>query len=99
MENVKGIATKNANGTSNLGTIIKKANSMGYYVCHPILSATDYGCPSRRDRYYIFGVKTCNKDDKLDQLVKDFKEPTWAIRVTQVLDSLKGVEGALSCGI
>eukprot|EP00959_Pyramimonas_sp_CCMP1952_P228641 4780373-Pyramimonas_sp.AAC.1 len=67
---------------------------MGYYVCYPILSATDYGCPSRRDRFYIFGVLTCSKKDKLNQLQKEFEEPAWATRLIQVLDSLKGVEGA-----
>ena len=95
MENVKGIATKTPQGTSNLDTIIRNSNRMGYYVCYTLLSAPDYGCPSRRDRYYICGVKTCSNGEKLDQLDDDFEEPGWATRMLRVIDSLKGVEGAL----
>ncbi len=92
-ENVKGIATKSSDGSPNLDAIVKWANSIGYIVCAHVLSAPDYGCPSRRDRYYIVGVKTSVHEQE-DQLAKGFTEPKWMIGLSRMLDSLKGVEGA-----
>ena len=88
IENVKNLAAAQPNGgPTNLETVVKRLNNMGYVVLARILSAQKYGFPQSRDRWWILGFLT--SAEGIDQSQKGFVLPPFVIEVQSILQQLE----------
>eukprot|EP00959_Pyramimonas_sp_CCMP1952_P322298 6744030-Pyramimonas_sp.AAC.1 len=56
------------------------------------MSALDFGCPARRERVYIVGVKVSK--DSVDQTQDDYQDPLWVAHFRTAIREMSGIEGA-----
>jgi site-specific DNA-cytosine methylase len=75
LENFKSLNAKNANGKTNLETLVSLGNESGYLMKAKLVQANEWGAPQNRERHYIMGacVSTC----PIDQFSESFKAPAW----------------------
>ena len=98
LECVKNLAVQPKDGgPSNLTSLISTANELGY-LCTPVtLDALQYGMPSKRDRYYVIGVRVADSDaddfEPFHQADEDFEAPAWQQEMIDVIIGLAGIEG------
>eukprot|EP00959_Pyramimonas_sp_CCMP1952_P349025 7313062-Pyramimonas_sp.AAC.1 len=92
LECTKGLNAKPSDGSkSNLETIVGLANEEGYHCVCIAMESLDFGLPSRRERYYVVGLRV--SDVPFDQYDEGYVDPAWEGEFMAVLESLKGVEG------
>ena len=84
-ERVQNLAVAGKSGAGNLEFIIKRSNSLGYYVVHLVIDSLCFGVPRHRERFYLLGVKV---HAKVDQYEKDHQALAWA---TDMLDFIRNM--------
>lgn len=72
-ENVKGLLSyKDKNSELLLPKIIKSFEECGYKISYKIIDASEFGVPQKRERLFIFGIKSRRKINFLDEFIKEY---------------------------
>lgn len=88
-ENVKNLHTKDpVTQESNLDSLIRSANKLGYYVTTASVDAANFGLPQRRPRYYIMGVRV-GTSAIVDQFEENHSPPVWSSRILSMMEVLQ----------
>lgn len=85
MENVRNLHAKSSDNRSNLDNIVDSLNSAGYVVRAMLLDAPAYGCPARRQRWYIVAVRVASRPltgaERCPAFLADLQKTVEAMRI------------------